>query len=118
MSRFNIVFNYQQGYVAFKANKRTFKTTFERDMSGMIVSARGKNFDEFIVEKVYVGSPAQNAGIIAGDELLMVDYRMANFLDLSVIHKSFTKGNGKNISLLVRRKNELLKIELTLRRMI
>ncbi|MFN0048253.1 MAG: aspartyl protease family protein [Cytophagales bacterium] len=118
MRRFDVIFNYQKGYVVLKPNKKTFKEPFERDMSGMIVVAKGKNFEKYLVDEVYVGSPAYLAGVKSGDELLIVNYQTCSYLSLSEINQQMLKGDGKKIAMVIRRGKEILKVEMVLRRMI
>jgi C-terminal processing protease CtpA/Prc len=87
-------------------------------MSGMVISAKGDKFDSYLVDYVYVGSPAQKSGIKAGDELLMVDYKTVQFLNLNGINRQLLKGDGKKLVLVIRRQNEIMKVELMLRKMI
>lgn len=118
MKRFDIIFNYQKGYVLLRPNKRVFNEPFERDMSGMIIVATGETFNRYMVDEVYVGSPAQKAGVQSGDEILMMNYKTVDYLNFNGLNQLLMKGDGKKINMIVRRNNDILKIEFLLKRMI
>ncbi|MEZ4903564.1 MAG: hypothetical protein R2822_18260 [Spirosomataceae bacterium] len=43
LRRFHVTFNYSEHYMVLKPIKRRMKETFEHDMSGMEIRAKGKN---------------------------------------------------------------------------
>ena len=87
-------------------------------MSGMEIRAEGKDLRSYIVSHIQEKSPAADAGLIEGDQLLFIDDHSATNLNVSEIYKLMQRGDGKNIELLVKRKGSVFFTRLTLRRMI
>jgi C-terminal processing protease CtpA/Prc len=104
--------------MVLKPIKARLREKFEHDMSGLEIRAEGKDLRSYIVNHVQERSPAYDAGLIEGDQLLFVDDRAANDLNVSDIYKLMQLGDGKHIELLVKRKGNIFFTRLTLRRMI
>ncbi|MBD2754792.1 aspartyl protease family protein [Spirosoma validum] len=118
LRRFNVTFNYPDQYIVMKPIKRLMRESFEHDMSGMELRARGSGFRNYYVDKIVEGSPADMAGLVEGDEVLFVNNNSANDLTISDIYKLLQKGEGKEISLLVRRKGQIVLATFALKRLI
>ncbi len=118
LRRFKVTFNYADRYMILKPVKRRLKETFEHDMSGMEVRAKGEDFRQYYIDKVVEDSPAWEAGLQEGDEVLFINNRSSNDLIISEIYKILQKGEGKEISLLVRRNGSIQFVKFQLKRMI
>lgn len=118
LRRFKVTFNYSEGYMILKPIKRRLKETFEHDMSGLELRAQGKDLKEYIIDRVVEDSPAWNAGLMEGDEILFVNNKSADDLIISEIYKLLQKEEGKEITLLVRRNGEIRFTRFQLKRMI
>jgi hypothetical protein len=118
LRRFKVTMNYKDRYMVLKPIKARLREKFEHDMSGLEIRAEGKDLRSYIVNHVQERSPAYDAGLIEGDQLLFVDDRAANDLNVSDIYKLMQLGDGKHIELLVKRKGNIFFTRLTLRRMI
>lgn len=119
LKRFDVVFNYGQNYIALKPNKKhILEQPFERDMSGMIIRAHGPKFNNFFVETVDKGSPAYQAGIQAGDEIVVINKRMYHHLKLDEIYRMLNKDEGKEVLLVMKRGDEIYSTQLRLKRTI
>ncbi len=118
LRRFRVTFNYTDRYMVLKPIKRRLKETFEHDMSGMELRAKGKDLKEYVVERIIEGSSAWDAGLEEGDEVLFINNRSSEDLIISEIYKILQKGEGKEITLLVRRKGTIHFTKFQLRRMI
>jgi predicted aspartyl protease len=118
LKRFKVTFNYGEGYAIFKPNKAAFKEPFERDMTGIVLRAKGSYFEKYYIEKVEQDSPAEAAGLQAGDEIISVNERMAHSMKLNDIYKMFQRGNSKTIKLFINRNGQFLYAEFLMRRMI
>ncbi len=118
LKRFTVIFDYTHGYVILKPDRRFFKEKFERDMSGLDVRAEGHNFQKFIVEYIYPGSPAEAAGLQHGDELIAINNEMASTYQLSDVVKVLQRGEGRIVRLFVKRQSMFFYTEFKLRRMI
>lgn len=118
LRRFNVTFNYPEQYIVMKPVKRLMRETFEHDMSGMELRAKGEHFKNYYVAKVIDGSPAALAGLQEGDELMFINNNAVNSLTISDIYKTLQKGEGKEVSLLVRRNGEIIIAHFVLKRLI
>jgi hypothetical protein len=108
LRRFDVVFNYSEQYIVLKPNRRSFKASFERDMSGLDLRAKGDNFQQYIIDRVEEGSPAKLAGLEEGDEIVSVNGLMSHELTLSEIFKMLQRKEGKEIRMIVRRGNQFI----------
>jgi hypothetical protein len=118
LRRFNVTFNYPDQYMVLKPVKRMMREQFEHDMSGVALRAKGDQLRTYYVDKLIPGSPAALSGLREGDEVLFVDSYSAHELTVSDIYKLLQKGEGKEISLLVRRSGQLVMAQFALKRII
>ncbi len=118
LRRFMVTFNYPEQYIVLKPVKRLLRETFEHDMSGLELRARGDQFKTFYIEKINDDSPAQQAGLQEGDELLFVNNELASTLAISDVYKALQRGEGRAVTLVVRRGGGIVVANLTLRRII
>jgi hypothetical protein len=118
LRRFRVTFNYHEQYIVLKPVKRRFREAFEHNMSGMELIARGQDFKEFIVDRVLEDSPAEAAGLEAGDQLISINGQYCRNLTISDVQKLLQKGDGREIVLIVRRGAEILATSFALKRVI
>jgi predicted aspartyl protease len=118
LRRFKVTFNYQDKYLVLKPIHKRMKEPFEHNMSGMELMARGKDFHEFMVERILENSPAEEAGLQEGDQVIFFNNKSCRDINISEIYKLFQKGEGKPINLIIRRGTESFFTTLNLRRMI
>ncbi|GAB4009321.1 signal protein PDZ [Spirosoma sp. KCTC 42546] len=118
LRRFNVTFNYPDQYIVMKPIKRLMRESFEHDMSGMELRAKGDSFRNYYVDKILSGSPAAMAGLVEGDEVLFVNNNSSKDLSISDIYKILQKGEGKEVSLLVRRNGQIIITHFFLKRLI
>lgn len=118
LRRFKVTFNYPEQYIVMKPVKRLLRERFEHDMSGMELRAKGESFHNYYIDKVVEGSPADMAGLEEGDEMLFVDNSSAKEMTISEIYKILQKGEGKEVSVLVRRGGQMILASFLLKRLI
>ncbi|MBA4851868.1 aspartyl protease family protein [Emticicia sp. BO119] len=118
LRRFTVTLNYKDGYMILKPIKNRIKETFEHDMSGMDVRARGDQFNQYYINKVIENSPAYDAGLKEGDEIIFVNNQNVKDMAISEIYKILSRKEGKDVELFIRRKGELKFASFKLRRMI
>jgi C-terminal processing protease CtpA/Prc len=118
LRRFDVVFDYSRNYVVLKPNKKSFKASFERDMSGIDLKAKGENYRTYIIDRIEEGSPASYAGLMEEDEIISINGMMASDLSLSEIYKMLQKKEGKEIKIFVRRGMEYIFTSFNLKRII
>lgn len=118
LRRFHVTFNYPERYVVLKPVRRLMNESFEHDMSGLELRAKGDRFRNYYVERILTGSPADLAGLQEGDELLFVNNSSANDLSISDIYKLMQRGEGKQVSMLIRRNGQIFVAQFALKRLI
>ncbi len=118
LRRFKVTFNYPQKYIVLKPVKKILKETFEHDMSGVELRAQSDNLRKYYIENVILDSPAWDAGLREGDEVIFINNEPAGEMSISEIYKLLQKGEGKEVSVLIRRDGNLQFANFILRRMI
>ena len=102
-----ITFDYRNGYLILKPLKSKYRETFEHDMSGMEVRAKGDGFDEYFVTFVTPGSQADQAGVKENDQIIFMNNKHFKNLTINDIYKNLSKKEGTDIELFLRREGEL-----------
>ena len=118
LRRFNVTFNYPDRYIVMKPIKRLMREEFEHDMSGLELRAKGERFRNYYVDRIIDESPADLAGLREGDELLFINNSSATEMTISDIYKVLQKGEGKEVSVLVRRNGQIIIAHFALKRLI
>ena len=114
LSRFNFVFDYPHHMMYFEPNQ-TFNEPFEYNMSGMAMRKGQGDFLE--ITKVFPDSPAKEAGLKAGDRVLVIDGRPAIDYDVWELRPILRK-EGTTLSMTVMRDSTEMKVSLKLRRLL
>ena len=117
LSRFRVIIDYIDGVIYLKPGPR-HKRKFKMDRSGMIVFAHGQDLDEFIVQDIIDGSPAHEAGVQRGDQIVRIQGVAAASYTLDHIAKITQKRVGKKIKLVVQRGDERIKLQFRLKNLI
>jgi len=87
------------------------------DMSGLRLTAQGPELRHIAVEYVVPHSPAERAGIRAGDELLLMDGHAVGDAGLSDVRRAL-RVNGALRRLVLRRDADTIRVTLQLRRLL
>jgi predicted aspartyl protease len=109
LERFTIVIDYPNEKIYMKPRKWNFSKPFRYDKSGLVIFAIGRNFDRFYIKDVIPGTPAERAGIKAGDYIVSFNGINTKFLSLETITNSLTKKPGRNIRMTVAREDLKIK---------
>ena len=117
LSRFNVAFDYSQGYLYLRKSK-AFHEGFEHDMSGMNIATQGEKLDQLIVNNVRQDSPAFNAGIRKGDEIESINGYSLESLKFSDFTSLLRNKPGKKIVVKFIRDGEVQKTTFKLERYI
>lgn len=113
LSRFDVYIDYPGSMLYLKPN-RNYNDRFRVDRSGLILIATGSNFEKIIVQKVIPGSPADQAGVLAGDVIHKYG-RWPSFLySLNSLNYKFSGKIGKKIRLTLLRNGKKVKVEFQL----
>ena len=114
LSKFHVVLDYAHGLMYLKPN-RDFKKSVKLDKSGLVLNAIGPDLNQFLVHYVYPHSPAAEAGLRKGDQLLKIGRRRTTRYNLDQMLKKFRGKTDKKIILTFLRNNTELTTTITLR---
>ncbi len=105
LDRFTFIIDYHRKKMHFKPNKR-YDDNFLFDRSGLSLAAGGNQLDQFTIQYVIKGSPADLAGLQPGDELKSVNRIPVKFFTLRDLSHKFQKRVGKKYRLKIKRNDE------------
>jgi hypothetical protein len=117
LARFNLIFDYVHQKMYLQPNKN-YKTEFIYDRSGMNLLASGRYLNDFIVQEVLPNTPAANADIRTGDQIVKVGIWNTNFYRLPDLISKFQGKVGKEIKLTILRDGKRLKKKIILQELI
>lgn len=117
LDRFQLVLDYQNSMVWLKPSGN-FRKKYVYDRSGMYLLASGASLNEFVVESVMNNSPAAEAGILPGDQIVQVGIAPARILRLQDVLKALQKKPGKKVRLLILRNGVKIRKTVLLRNLI
>jgi hypothetical protein len=117
LRRFTVTIDSRRGALYLRPNPRLAEP-FEESMSGLGLIAYGADLREYRVHRVEPGSPAEHAGVRAGDLILEVDGRPADSITLAALRELNRSGPGRTVRLTVRRDGDTHALEIRLRRRI
>ena len=100
LSRFTIILDFHKEKAYFQPNKY-FKTKFNYDKSGLVIIANGVNLNQFIIYDVEPNTPAFEADLQKGDEILSVNYIPSRLFHLANLNFKFQKKAGKKVRLAI-----------------
>ena len=114
LSRFDIILDYINEKMYLSPN-RTYKKKFKFDLSGIQVITSSKSKGNFTVYDVFPGTPAAEAGIIPGDEIISINGLSAKLFRMEFLINKLQRRVGKRIRLKYLRMNKKGKAEFRLR---
>ncbi|TWR28701.1 hypothetical protein FPZ42_05720 [Mucilaginibacter achroorhodeus] len=114
LKKFNIGLDYTNGYMYIKPSK-TFSAPFEHDMSGIEYYLAGKDLSRVVVSRVAPKSAADDIGMLAGDEILSINFKPVARMTTEEID-NFFKTPGKSLLLEVFHDGRRDRVVINLRR--
>ncbi len=117
LQHYTLIFDYSRQRVIFEPND-TSAPSFEQDMTGLRLVALGPNRKIIKVSQVYPHSPAEALGLKPGDRLLKIDDQSVDRLSLAEIRAQFKAKPGVTKNLTIARNASILRVQLTLKRLI
>lgn len=117
LKKFSLVLDYQNGKMYLKSNYR-FKEPFEHDMSGLEYYAGGKDLKHIFISRVEPGSAAEEAGIVANDEITAVNLKDATQMNIVELDKLFKSKDKRSILVEIYRNKAYATMIMTLKRRI
>ena len=115
MRRFKVTIDYSRQRMILEPNEHVSEA-FEDDMSGLTIDSEGLGCRIFKVSGVNEKSPAAEAGVLAGDEIVAIDGKPAGQFTSSQIEKMLMQ-NGAEVSLTIRRNGSDRIAKIKLRRL-
>ncbi|WP_293785821.1 aspartyl protease family protein [uncultured Pedobacter sp.] len=106
LRKFNIQFNYQDGFIYVKSN-RFRKIPFEHDMAGMVLYLDQKAYKRVMIGEIDENSPAEKAGLYSDDEIIGVNFKSIDGYYLNDLNEMFKSKAGSNIILEIFRNNQV-----------
>ncbi len=117
LKKFSLVIDYPHESIHLRPN-RGFREPFEHDMSGMEILAEGTQFNQYIIYKVNPASPAEEAGLQVGDEIVFIDWKLASSMPVTQMSKLLRSGHNRKLSLMIKRENTIFFTTITLQKQI
>lgn len=109
MRRFNLVFDYTRQKLYLKKS-RNYTTAFSYNLSGLEVLTMGAGmFDRFVISHIRIGSAAEAAGIMAGDELIAINGTLLQPHSISEVYGMLNRRAGTTLRLKIRRGTNILR---------
>lgn len=107
LRRFRFVLNYSNKYVCLKPINYMLKERFIHDRSGLEIRTDFEN-NKLIIESVAPDSPAFQAGIRAGDELVSLNFKPVLNMKVSDIQNMLSSKENIIIKVTVKRAEQLI----------
>lgn len=102
LGKTKLILDYRRERMMFKKGNK-FSVPFDYDMSGIIPRMMPTDDVRYVANSVRKGSPAYNAGVRVGDEIMSINSIPADFWELSDIVKLFRSDPGREIRVSLRR---------------
>lgn len=106
LRRFNIQFNYQDGFIYLKTNGLS-KTPFEHDMVGMVLYLDQKAYKRVLIGEIDENSPAERAGLCTDDEIIGVNFKNIEAYSLNDLTEMLKSKADRNIIFEIFRDNQV-----------
>lgn len=117
LKHFLVTFDYENDALYLKKSN-AYQKKFDHDMSGMEIYVLKTPKDHYYISRIEPGSPAETAGLYAGDEILTVDFKGIEHYTLNELTEMFRDRDGRQLLMEVTRKNERKIVLLKLKRRI
>lgn len=114
IKRFDLILDYAEEIMILRPNKH-ISEPFHTNLSGLEVISGGDDFSDFIIHYVRRGSTGYEAGIMPGDEIIELNRRDGDSLDLEYILDELSGSPGDRINLTYSRNGETKEVTFRLR---
>jgi hypothetical protein len=117
LKRFKLIFDYPHSKLYLK-RRYNLQKPFEYDMCGLDLEALAPSYRTYRITGVHPASPAFDAGILPGDELIALDLVPISAYNLTQINRMFHTQPGRNMLMVLKREGQLYTTTVTLKRRI
>jgi len=117
LGRFVTVIDYFNENIYLKKGK-DYKKGFEYNMSGIEVKTTGTHLQSFVIQSIRKDSPAERAGLLREDKILILNGHHSSALTLNDINSSFRSKEGRKIKVIVMREGIKLKKQFRLEKVL
>lgn len=114
LSRYDMIIDYVNQNLYLRPNSKLNKE-FNFDKSGMLIYAFGEDLSDYYVKAVYPNTPAQEAGVMPGDQIVKIGWWPIEFYDLPDIVDKLQGKEGKKIRLKLKRNGKIVRVSFKLR---
>jgi len=116
-TRFNIILDFFSEQMFIKKNSK-FKESYNFNLSGIVIRAKGRRLDIFEVVDVRENSAGDEAGIEVGDLIIKINRNPTNEMKLDNVTGYFNSKNHRRISLVLERDGKMVYKVIQLKRLI
>jgi hypothetical protein len=116
LRRCKVTFDYSHKTLYLEADPGALER-FDSDMSGLFLVSTGPAFERVLVQSVAAGTPAADAGIAKGDEILAIDEHRVAGRTLDEVRELF-KNEGATYRVDVKHGGDSRVVTMTLRRLV
>lgn len=117
LGRYIVALDYQNEKMWLKPTKAAFRP-YEFDRSGIFLISVGEMHRRYMVQAVIARSPAAEADIRRGDEIIKVGILPSGLLSLDDVQRHLQRSAGKKIKLVIKRDGKRLKKTIELRELL
>ena len=117
LGRFITVIDYFNEELYLKKGK-DYRKGFEYNMSGIEVKTIGRRLDKFVIQSIRKDSPAERAGLLKEDKILILNGHTPSALTLNDINSSFRSKEGRKIKITIERDGVRLKKQFRLEKVL
>jgi hypothetical protein len=110
LARHSVIFDFPNKRM-YMDEGRDYRKRDERDMSGLRLA---KSYDKTIVHSVEVGSPAEKAGLKAGDVIIMVGQKLTNQYDIWILRRDLMDMDGSKVEITFERDGQRKEVPIVL----
>jgi hypothetical protein len=114
LQRFDVIIDYVRGNLYLKPN-RAYRKPLPEDRSGLSIIAQGQSLNQYIVNDIIPGSPANWADIRVGDSIKTIGRIPCSLLILDDVTKRLRQKAGKTIHITIVRNGRKYKKRIILK---
>lgn len=114
LSRFNYFIDYSQKQFYFKPN-RNYNKIFSYNIAGIEVTQILPSFPQTEIWKVWENSPAAEAGILEGDQIIEVNGQKAFMMNINELKNIFVTPSKSKLRLVVMREEKEISVQIDMR---